>query len=286
MEIKRRLELETIANKIRYKSLEMIRSANSGHIGGSFSVSEVLAVLYFDGVLNVDSKNPKMATRDRLILSKGHCCPALYCALAMRNFFPESDLIGFRSLNSYLSGHPDMRSIPGVDMSTGSLGQGLSVGIGMALSGKLLHQDYKTFVILGDGEIEEGQVWEAAMAANKYKLDNLIAIIDKNGLQLDGKTNDIMDMGDMNGKFSSFGWSVMEVDGHNVEKLKDSLEEAKRMTGNPVVIIANTVKGKGVSVFENEIRFHGGRPTAEEYDIAFTELNAKISSEEAEICRI
>ena len=260
-------------------SLEMIRRANSGHIGGSFSIADLLSVLYFK-TLNVDPAEPRKADRDRVILSKGHCAPALYAALSLRGFFPEEELKGFRALDGNLSGHAEMNHVPGVDMSTGSLGQGISVGVGMALSAKTYGDDYRVHVILGDGEIQEGQVWEAVMAANKYKLDNLVAIVDKNGLQLDGTTAEIMDMGDLASKFECFGWNAIEIDGHDVDQIDDALTRAKGMKGKPTVIIAHTVKGKGVSVFENEVRFHGGRPTAAEYETAFAELNARISERE------
>lgn len=284
MEASKKLECGLIADRIRRKTLEMIRTANSGHIGGSFSLADMLSVLYFD-TLRVDPANPQKPDRDRFILSKGHCCPALYVALAMRGFFPEEDLAGYRSIDSYLSGHAEMRHIPGVDMSTGSLGQGLSVGIGMALNARLSRLDYRTYVVMGDGEIDEGQVWEAAMAAGKYRLDNLVAIIDKNGLQLDGATKDIMDHGDLKGKFEAFGWEVIEIDGHDFDQIATAFERAQQVKGKPFMIIAHTVKGKGVSVFENEIRFHGGRPTAQEYEIAFAELNARINEKEMCICR-
>ena len=272
-------ECGLIADRMRRKTLEMVRQANSGHIGGSFSIAELLSVLYFD-TLNVDPQNPKMEGRDRLVLSKGHCCPILYTALAMRGFFPMEDLMGFRSFESYLSGHAEMNKVPGVDMSTGSLGQGLSAGMGMALCAKTYKQDYTTYVIMGDGEIQEGQIWEAAMAAAMYKLDNLVGIVDKNSLQLDGPTKDVMDLGDVGAKFASFGWEVIEIDGHDVAAIADAFAKAKEIKGKPVLVIANTVKGKGVSVFENEVRFHGGRPTAQEYEIAFAELDARIGKEE------
>lgn len=273
-------ELGLRAYQIRKQTLEMIRNANSGHIGGSFSIAEILSVLYFQR-MHIDPAQPQMAQRDRLVLSKGHCSPAMYAALAMRGYFPAKDLKGFRHIDGYLSGHVEMTHVPGVDMSSGSLGQGLSVGVGMALSAKTYGEAYKTFVIMGDGEIEEGQVWEALMSAAKYRLDNLVAIIDCNHLQLDSSTEDIMPMEPLGAKFEAFGWHTVRIDGHDVDALAGAFAEADATEGKPTVIIADTIKGKGVSVFENQIRFHGGRPTADEYRIAFDELNAKISELEA-----
>ncbi|NCB31851.1 MAG: transketolase [Clostridia bacterium] len=279
MEHTTKRELELNAFKIRKHTLEMIRTANSGHIGGSFSIAEILSVLYFKH-MKVDPMQPRMADRDRLVLSKGHCAPAMYSALAMKGFFPTEDLACFRRIDGYLSGHVEMTHVPGVDMSSGSLGQGLSVGVGMALSAKLDQRDYTTYVILGDGELEEGQIWEAVMSAAKYKLDHLVAIVDCNRLQLDSSTADIMPMEPLDQKFAAFGWHVIRIDGHDVEKLSSAFTQAKTHVGQPTVIIADTVKGKGVSVFENQLRFHGGRPTADEYRIAFDELNAKIAQRE------
>ena len=272
--------LERTAFEIRKQTLTMIRRANSGHIGGSFSIAEILSVLYFDR-MHLNPAQPHMQERDRLVLSQGHCAPALYAALSLRGYFPKADLEGFRHIDGYLSGHVEMTHIPGVDMSSGSLGQGLSVGVGMALSAKTYHQPYTTYVILGDGEIQEGQVWEAAMCATKYKLNRLVAILDCNGLQLDSCTADIMPMEPLAAKWEAFGWHVVRTDGHNVEKVADALAQADACQDKPTIIIADTVKGKGVSVFENQIRFHGGRPTAEEYTLAFAELDAEIVKREA-----
>jgi len=280
MEQNLRRTLERNAYSIRKKTLEMIRSANSGHIGGSFSIAEILSVLYFQQ-MHVDPTQPRMANRDRLVLSKGHCSPAMYAALSMRGFFPEEDLMGFRKIDGYLSGHVEMNHVPGVDMSSGSLGQGLSVGVGMAMGGQLDALDYTTYVILGDGEIEEGQIWEAVMAAAKFKLDRLVAIVDCNRLQLDSSTEEIMPLEPLEPKFAAFGWNVIRTDGHDVSKLADAFAKARATQGQPTVILADTVKGKGVSVFENQIRFHGGRPTADEYRIAYEELDAKIAQLEA-----
>ena len=273
-------ELSLKAYQIRKKTLEMVQGANSGHIGGSYSIAEILSVLYFQR-MHINPAQPGMPSRDRLVLSKGHCAPAMYSALAMRGFFPEADLHGFRKIDGYLSGHVEMTHIPGVDMSSGSLGQGLSVGVGMALSAKTYSMDYTTFVILGDGEIEEGQIWEAVMSAAKYKLDNLIAIVDCNRLQLDDITRNIMPMEPLGAKFEAFGWQVLRADGHDVGKLAETFAQADQIGGKPVVILADTVKGKGVTVFENQLRFHGGRPTAEEYARAYQELDAKIAQLEA-----
>lgn len=280
MESKTKRMLELNAYKIRKRALETIQCANSGHIGGSFSLAEILSVLYYDKMI-IDPSDPRMGSRDRLVLSKGHCSPALYSVLAMRGFFPEDDLRCFRKIDGFLSGHVEMKNVPGVDMSTGSLGQGLSVGAGMALFAKTYHSAYTTYVILGDGELNEGQIWEAAMSAAKYGLDNLIAIVDCNKLQLDGSTESIMPIEPLPDKFVSFGWNVLRVDGHDVEKLANAIDAAKECKGMPTVIIADTIKGKGVSVFENEVRFHGGRPTNEEYDVAYKELDRKITELEA-----
>lgn len=275
MKVEKKQELELIATKIRKSALEAIRCANSGHIGGSFSLAEILSVLYFDE-MHIDPKNPKDPDRDRLVLSKGHCTPAAYSALAMKGFFPIDDLKGFRKIDSYLSGHMEMNDVPGVDMSTGSLGQGLSAGIGMAVAAKLDKKDYRTYVILGDGEIEEGQVWEAAMFAGNQGLDNLVAIVDYNKLQLDGSVEEINSPCPIDDKFRSFKWEVILVDGHNVEQLEDAFEKAKTIKGKPILILADTVKGKGVSIFEGIVKWHGNRPNAEEYEVAFRELNQRI----------
>lgn len=280
MEEKLKRELENKAYGIRRSTLRMIQNANSGHIGGSFSIAEILSVLYFDK-MRLDPEKPRMPERDRLILSKGHCAPAMYSALALRGFFPQADLMCFRKIDGYLSGHVEMTHVPGVDMSSGSLGQGLSVGVGMALSAKTYNMDYTTYVIMGDGEIQEGQVWEAAMSAAKFKLDNLIAFVDFNKLQLDGPVGEIMPIDPLEDKFASFGWNVIRANGNDVESVAEAIDKAKTVKGKPTVIIADTVKGKGVSVFENNVRFHGGRPTKEEYEIAFAELDRKIAELEA-----
>jgi len=271
----RNVDLKKIANRIRHDIINMVYSANSGHPGGSLSITDILTVLYFKE-MNIDPENPDDPERDRLIMSKGHASPGLYATLAERGFFPVSLLAGFRSLSSKLEGHVH-RGVPGVETSTGSLGQGLGIGVGMALAGKLDKLDYYTYVILGDGEIEEGNVWESMMAGSKYKLSHLIAILDRNRVQLDGFTDDIMPMGNIKGKAESFGWNVIEINGHNYEEIISSLKEAKSFSDGPTFIIANTVKGKGVSYMENTAKYHGSPPASkDEYDKAIRELDAEM----------
>ena len=267
--------LKLQAALIRKYALEAIEAANSGHIGGSFSIAEMLSVLYFDK-LRIDPKDPRKPDRDRFVLSKGHCTSVTYAALALRGFFPLEDLKTFRNINSYLSGHMEMKHIPGVDMSTGSLGQGLSVAVGMALSDHLDKYNYKVYVITGDGEIQEGQIWEAVMAAGHFKLDKLRVFIDNNLLQLDGPVEEIMSIYPIEDKFKSFGWNTIQINGNDVCEIVEALDKADSAIGKPTAIIAKTIKGSGVSVFENQVRFHGGRPTVEEYAIAYRELNEKI----------
>lgn len=262
------------AYKIRETALKTIKNAGSGHIGGSMSIAEILSVLYYDE-MNVDPSNADAADRDRLVLSKGHCSPALYATLALRGFFEEEHLKTFRNIQSDLSGHVEIH-VPGVDMSTGSLGQGLSVALGMALFGKGKGYGNRIFVILGDGEIQEGQIWEAAMAAANFKADNLVAFVDNNKIQLDDRVENIMSPYPIDDKFKAFGWNVLNVNGHDVEQLHDAVELASSLEGKPTVIVCDTVKGKGVSVFEDQVRFHGGQPTAEEWEIAFKEIDDKI----------
>lgn len=276
MENIKKIKLQLKAAQIRKIALEAIKTANSGHIGGSFSIADILAVLYFDK-MNIDPKHPDMEDRDRFVLSKGHCTPTAYATLALKGFFPLEDLKTFRRIDSYLSGHIEMKHVPGVDMSAGSLGQGLSAGLGMALSAKTYHKDYKTYVIVGDGEIEEGQIWEAAMSAGYYQLDNLVLFVDNNNLQLDGTLEEIMSPYPIDDKFKAFGWNTIVIDGHDVEQIADAIDQADNLKGKPTVIIAQTVKGKGVSVFENQVKFHGGRPTEKEYEIAFKELDLRIA---------
>lgn len=275
MDVTKKKELELWAHKIRRTALKTIQTAGSGHIGGSFSIAEILSVLYFDK-MNVDPKNPGQADRDRLVLSKGHCTPTMYATLALRGFFPEEHLSTFRKIDSDLSGHVEIH-VPGVDMSAGSLGQGLSVALGMALYAKNKKQGNRVYCIMGDGEIQEGQIWEAAMAAGFYKADNLIAFVDNNKLQLDGSLEEVMSPYPIGEKFKAFGWNVIEADGNDVEELAGAVEQALATEGKPTVIVADTVKGKGVSVFENQVRFHGGQPSAEEWKTAYEELDRKIA---------
>ena len=271
MKIKDVNELQKYANRIRQGVIKAVYSAKSGHPGGSLSIAEILAVLYFNQ-MNIDEKNPKAKGRDRLVLSKGHTAPALYSALALRGFFDMDELNHFRNINSILQGHPDMKNIPGVDASTGSLGQGLSIANGMALGSKQDSEGVRVYCICGDGEIQEGQIWEAAMTASHYKLDNLCLIIDNNNLQIDGKVNDVMSVYPIDEKFKSFGFETINVDGHNIQELISAFEKAKKVKGKPTAIIANTIKGKGVSFMENEADWHGKAPNEEQYKQAMQEL--------------
>ncbi len=269
------LQLEITAYKIRRHVIEGVFHAESGHPGGSLSIADILSVLYFDE-MNVDPKNSKDINRDRFVLSKGHCAPALYGALAERGFIPKEDIKTLRHIDSYLQGHPDMKSINGVDMSTGSLGQGICAANGMALAGKLDNKDYRVYSILGDGELEEGQVWEAAMFAAHYKLDNLTAFVDFNGLQIDGDITKVMNPTPIDKKFEAFGWNVIIIDAHNYDEIKDALLRAKNTKGKPTVVIANSIKGKGVSFMENQAQWHGAAPNRELYEQAISELDKKI----------
>lgn len=275
MKIKDINELQTYANKIRQGVIEAVYSAKSGHPGGSLSIAEILAVLYFNQ-MNIDEKNPKAKGRDRLVLSKGHTSPALYSTLALRGFFDINELKTLRNINSKLQGHPDMKNIPGVDASTGSLGQGLSIANGMALASKMDSEGVRVYCICGDGEIEEGQIWEAAMTSSHYKLDNLCLIVDNNNLQIDGAVSDVMNIYPIDEKFKSFGFEVINVDGHNIPELISAFEQAKKVKGKPTVIIANTIKGKGVSFMENEAGWHGKAPNEEEYKQAMKELGGAV----------
>lgn len=271
MKIKDVNELQKYANRIRQGVIKAVYSAKSGHPGGSLSIAEILAVLYFNQ-MNIDEKNPKAKGRDRLVLSKGHTAPALYSALALRGFFDMDELSNFRNINSNLQGHPDMKNIPGVDASTGSLGQGLSIANGMALGSKQDSEGVRVYCICGDGEIQEGQIWEATMTASHYKLDNLCLIIDNNNLQIDGKVNEVMSVYPIDEKFKSFGFETINVDGHNIQELISAFEQAKKVKGKPTAIIANTIKGKGVSFMENEASWHGKAPNEEQYKQAMEEL--------------
>ena len=280
MNAKRATELAIIANKVRKHALTGIYNAQAGHPGGSLSISDLLTLLYFE-VMNIDPKNPDMADRDRLVLSKGHTAPALYATLAERGFFPVEDVATLRRIDSYLQGHPDMKNIPGVDMSTGSLGQGVSVAGGMALSAKLDKKDYRVYAILGDGELEEGQVWEQAMFAPHYKLDNLTIFVDFNGLQIDGDITKVMNPTPIDKKFLAFGWNVIVCDAHSFDELLDAINKAKACKGKPTAVIMKSVKGKNVSFMENNPAWHGSAPNEEQYNQAITELDAKIAELEA-----
>lgn len=270
-------ELEIKAYNIRKNAVTAVYSASSGHPGGSLSSADLMAVLYFDE-MNVDPKNPKMEDRDRFVLSKGHCSPALYGTLAEAGFFDKEELKTFRHIDSRLQGHPDMKHIPGVDMSTGSLGLGISAACGMALSAKAYKKDYRVYALLGDGEIEEGQVWEAAMYASHYKLDNLCIFVDLNGLQIDGSTAEVMNSSPLDKKFEAFGWNTLTIDGHNYDEIKKALRDARGTKGNPTAVIMKTVKGKGVSYMENSVKWHGVAPNEEEYEKAISELDAHIEA--------
>ena len=264
-------ELQQIASKIRKGILECVYSGQSGHPGGSLSIADIMAVLYFNQ-MNIDEKNPKWEDRDRLVLSKGHCSPALYSTLANRGFFDVENLKTFRKLDSNLQGHPDMNKVEGVDMTSGSLGQGLSVANGMAIAGKLDKKDYRVYCILGDGEIEEGEVWEAAMTSSKYKLDNLCVIVDNNNLQIDGTIEEVMNSYPIDEKFKSFGFQIINIDGHNIQEIIDAFDVAKNIKDKPTCIIAKTIKGKGVSYMENQVGWHGKAPNEEEYNKACEEI--------------
>lgn len=268
MEIK---ELKKKAKDLRRNIIEMIYKAKSGHPGGSLSIADIMSVLYWKE-MNVDSQNPKDENRDRFVMSKGHAAPALYATLIEKGYASRDLIPTLRRWGSPLQGHPDMKKLSGVEMSTGSLGQGLSVANGMALSSKIYNNDFRVYTILGDGEIQEGQIWEAAMTAAHYKLDNLVAIIDYNNLQIDGKVSDVMDVYPIGDKFKAFNWNVIEIDGHNYEEIIKAFKEARDVKGKPTAIVAKTVKGKGVSFMENNPNFHGAAPNDDEYKKAMEEL--------------
>lgn len=273
MKITETLALEKIANNVRIDILEEVYNAKSGHIGGAFSIADILTVLYFNE-MNIDAKSPDSPDRDRLVLSKGHASAALYAVLAEKGYIDKEELKTFRNIDSNLQGHPDMNKVPGVDMTTGSLGQGLSVANGMALSSKLDSRGYRVYCILGDGELQEGQVWEAAMTAEKYQLDNLCVIIDANELQLTDTTMNVkgINQNDIEQKFRAFGFQTVVIDGHNIESIIRALTIAEMTKGKPTAIICKTIKGKGVSFMENQIDWHGKAPNDEEYEIAMQEL--------------
>ena len=257
-------ELKQKAQDIRKDIVDEVYYAQSGHPGGSLSIADIITALYFSE-LNIDSKNPRWEDRDRFILSKGHCSPALYAALAEKGFFEKEKLKSFRNIESNLQGHPDLNKVPGVDMTSGSLGQGLSVANGIAIAGKLDKKDYRVYVVLGDGEIQEGQVWEAAMTSNKYKLDNLCVIVDNNNLQIDGTIEDVMSPYPIDEKFRSFGFNVININGHNFEEILNSFELARKTKNKPTCIVAKTIKGKGVPFMENKAEWHGKAPNEEQY---------------------
>ena len=269
--------LKRVANDVRLGIIESVYNAGCGHPGGSLSIADVLTYLYFKE-MNVDPKNPKMEDRDRFVLSKGHTAPGLYSVLAHRGFFPVEELKTLRKTDSRLQGHPDMKGIPGVDMTTGSLGLGISAACGMALSGKVYGKDYRVYTVVGDGESEEGQVWEAAMFAAHYKLDNLVAIVDLNGLQIDGKITEVMNPTPHDEKFLAFGWHVITINGHDFDEIEAAFEEAKTVKGKPTVIISKSVKGKGVSYMENKCEWHGQAPKQDLYEVAVSDLK-KIEAE-------
>ena len=271
------LNLKRIATNIRKGVITAVASAGSGHPGGSLSIADIMAYLFFEK-MNIDPKNPKNPDRDRFVMSKGHCSPALYSTLAHRGFFPVEDLSGFRQVSSYLEGHPNMNTVPGVDMSTGSLGQGFSAAGGMGMAGKLDKKDYRVYVMLGDGELEEGEVWEAAMCAAHYKLDNLTAFVDYNGLQIDGKITEVMNPEPIGDKFKAFGWEVISIDAHDFNQIEEAVKHAENFKGKPTVIVARSIKGKGVSYMENQAGWHGSAPKKEQAQQAFDELDACLAS--------
>ena len=265
------LELEKMANEIRKDIVTAVHSAKSGHPGGSLSSADIFTYLYFEE-MNVDPANPKWEDRDRFVLSKGHVAPGLYSTLAEKGYFPKEDLKTLRHTGSYLQGHPDMKKIPGVDMSSGSLGQGISAAVGMALAAKLSNEDYRVYTLLGDGEIQEGQVWEAAMFAGARKLDNLVVIVDNNGLQIDGPIDEVNSPYPIGAKFEAFNFNVVEIDGHDFDQIADAFKQAKECKGKPTAIIMKTVKGKGVSFMENQVSWHGSAPNDEQCKQALEEL--------------
>ena len=266
-----KLELQKIANEVRKDIVTALHSAKAGHPGGSLSAADVFTYLYFEE-MNIDPKDPKKADRDRFVLSKGHTAPGYYSALAERGFFPKEDLKTLRHLDSYLQGHPDMKHIPGVDMSSGSLGQGISAAVGMALSAKLSNESYRVYTLLGDGEIQEGQVWEASMFAGFRKLDNLVVIVDNNGLQIDGKVDEVCSPYPIDKKFEAFNFHTININGNDFDEIRAAFKEARETKGMPTAIIAKTVKGKGVSFMENAVDWHGKAPNDAEYEIAMKDL--------------
>ena len=272
-----KLELQKTANEIRKGIVSGVHAAKAGHPGGSLSAADIFTYLYFEE-MNVDPKNPKDPDRDRFVLSKGHTAPGLYAALAEKGYFPKEDLLTLRHLGSYLQGHPDMKHIPGIDMSSGSLGQGISAAVGMALGAKLQNKAFRVYTLLGDGEIQEGQVWEAAMFAGAKHLDNLVVIVDNNGLQIDGKIEDVMSPYPIVDKFAAFGWHVITADAHDFDSLEKAFNEAETVCGQPCVIVMKSIKGKGVSFMENNVSWHGSAPNKEQYEQAVAEINEQLKS--------
>ena len=266
-----KLELQKVANEVRKGIITSVHAAKAGHPGGSLSAADIFTYLYFEE-MNVDPKDPKKADRDRFVLSKGHTAPGLYSALAQKGYFPVEDLETLRHLGSYLQGHPDMKLIPGVDMSSGSLGQGISAAVGMAIAGKMDNADYRVYTLLGDGEIQEGQVWEASMMAGFRKLDNLVVIVDNNNLQIDGAIDEVCSPYPIDKKFEAFNFHVINIDGNDFDQIDAAFKEAKATKGMPTAIIAHTVKGKGVSFMENQVGWHGTAPNDEQYAVAMEEL--------------
>ena len=272
MDVVAKKELAKIACNVRKGIIEGTFNAKSGHPGGSLSIADIISYLYFKE-MNIDPSNPAMPERDRFVLSKGHAAPALYSVMAQRGYFPVEELKTLRKVDSRLQGHPSMKCLPGIDISTGSLGQGISAACGMALGAKLQNSDFRVYSILGDGEIEEGQVWEAAMYAAAKKLDNLVAFVDNNNLQIDGTVEEVNSPYPIPEKFVAFGWNVIEIDGHSFDEIENALNEARACKGKPTAIVAKTVKGKGVSFMENQVNWHGAAPNAEQYEIAMNELD-------------
>ena len=268
-------QLAIKANEARILGLTMVHDAAAGHPGGSMSCMDLVTALYFN-VMHVDTQNPQDPDRDRFVMSKGHCSPALYPVLALRGFFPVDDLHMFRRIDGHMSGHVEMHHVRGVDMSTGSLGQGVSAAVGMALGGKLNHKDYRVYAVMGDGELDEGQGWEAFMSAAKYKLDNLCVIVDVNGLQIDGATKDVMPLEPLDQKFAAFGFHVITINGHDFDQILSAYQQAAATKGQPTVILAKTVKGKGISFMENDAGWHGKAPNDQQLEQAVSELKAKI----------
>ena len=272
MELEKLSKLKKTAAKIRLGIIESVHAAKSGHPGGSLSIADIITYLYFEE-MNVDPANPKWEDRDRFVLSKGHTAPALYAALAEKGFFPAESLTTLRKIDSFLQGHPDMKGTPGVDMSSGSLGLGFSSACGMALAAKIQNKNFRVYSVVGDGESEEGQIWEAAMFAAHYKLDNLCVVFDYNGLQIDGPVAEVMNPAPHDKKLEAFGFHVISIDGHDFEQIAAAFEEAKTVKGKPCAIVATTVKGKGVSFMENQVNWHGAAPNDEQYEIAVAEIS-------------